>query len=65
VATTIGVLTAMPLLIGSGAATVMSTGLSIDKFVDDRRDIQLSDMYFQFMPSGNSIADTAWFKSLP
>ena len=45
IVTTIGLLTTMPLLVGTGVTTVLSTGLSLDKFIDERRDVLLSDMY--------------------
>jgi hypothetical protein len=49
--TTVGVLTGMPLLIGSGAATAASVTLSLNKFFDDRREVRLSDMYFLWLAS--------------
>jgi hypothetical protein len=45
-ATTCGLLTANPLLIGSGLGTAMLTVPDVKKYIDEARDVSLSDMYF-------------------
>jgi hypothetical protein len=45
-ATTCGLLTANPLLIGSGFATAMTTVAHVNKYIEEDRDVSLSDMYF-------------------
>jgi hypothetical protein len=44
--TTCGLLTANPLMITTGAGAAMTALPAVDKYLDDRRDIALSDMYF-------------------
>jgi hypothetical protein len=45
-ATTCGLLTANPLLIGSGLGTAMLTVPDVKKYIEEARDVSLSDMYF-------------------
>jgi hypothetical protein len=45
-ATTCGLLTANPILIGSGFATAMTTVAHVNKYIEEDRDVSLSDMYF-------------------
>jgi hypothetical protein len=45
-ATTCGLLTANPLLIGTGFGTAMTTIAHVNKYIEEARDVSLSDMYF-------------------
>ena len=48
---TVGLLSGMPVIFGTGVATVASASLSFHKFLDDRRQVELSDMYFLWKAS--------------
>jgi hypothetical protein len=49
--TTCGLLTANPLLITTGVGAVATTLPAAHKFIEDRRDVSLSDMYFLWRAS--------------
>jgi hypothetical protein len=54
ISTTVGLITGMPLLFPAGVAWSLLPGQHYMKYIEEKRDIELSDMYFLWRQERNA-----------